>query len=64
MEAEGHATKQISMENTIVSLTGSNPLNSEAMRHLKKDGYVVYLESSHESIVKRCEEMRVNRIVG
>ena len=39
-------------------------MNSEAMRHLKKEGYVIYLESAHESIVKRCEIMRVNRIVG
>lgn len=64
LEAEGHATKQISKSNSIISLTGSNPLNSEAMRHLKKEGYVIYLESAHESIVERCEKMRVNRIVG
>ena len=64
LEAEGHATKQIFKQNTVISLTGSNPLNAEAMRHLKQDGYVVYLDASHEGIKDRCEKMRVNRIVG
>lgn len=64
LEAEGHATKQISKESTVISLTGSNPLNADAMRHLKMDGYVVYLDASHEGIVDRCQKMRVNRIVG
>jgi shikimate kinase len=34
------------------------------MRHLKQDGYVVYIDASHEGIKERCEKMRVNRIVG
>jgi shikimate kinase len=64
LEAEGHATKQISKTDTIISLTGSNPLNAEAMRHLKQDGYVVYLDSSPESIKDRCEKMCMDRLVG
>eukprot|EP01083_Nonionella_stella_P087769 244302_1 len=51
-------------QNTIISLTGSNPLNAEAMHHLRNVGVCIYLDCDQNEIVKRCHKMKVNRIVG
>lgn len=57
---------QVSKEgcSTVISLSGSNPLNQTAMDHVKSFGYVVYLDVPHEDIVNRMHSMKVDRIVG
>lgn len=57
--------KQLSsIQNTIVSLSGSNPLDSNTMSVLSKNGTIVYLDIDKQCILKRCEHMKVDRIVG
>lgn len=62
--AEGEACKLINKTNTIISLTGSVPLNSEGFAYLRKNGLAVFLDVDHAEIVRRCAIMKVDRIVG
>jgi shikimate kinase len=64
LEAEGRELLAIDQENHIISLTGSNPLHAQSMDHLSRLGIFVYLDASRETILNRCEMMRVDRIVG
>uniref|UniRef100_A0A3P9LQQ1 Threonine synthase like 1 n=1 Tax=Oryzias latipes TaxID=8090 RepID=A0A3P9LQQ1_ORYLA len=64
LEAEGGALCQFSASGCVVSLTGSNPLHAEAMRHVRQSGLVVYLDVDVEDILQRLGRMKVNRIVG
>jgi shikimate kinase len=64
LEAEGRELLAIDHENHIISLTGSNPLHTQSMEHLSRLGIFVYLDVSRETILNRCEKMRVDRIVG
>jgi shikimate kinase len=64
LEAEGRELLSIDHENHIISLTGSNPLHAQSMEHLSRLGIFVYLDVSRETILNRCEIMRVDRIVG
>lgn len=64
LEAEGRELLAMNHENHIVSLTGSNPLHTQSMEHLSRLGIFVYLDASRETILNRCEIMRVDRIVG
>jgi shikimate kinase len=64
LEAEGRELLAINHENHIISLTGSNPLHTQSMEHLSRLGIFVYLDASRETILNRCEIMRVDRIVG
>ena len=64
VEAEGHAVLQFSSDNTIISLSGSNPMHKEAMDHIKSLGIVVYLDVEDNEILNRLAAMKVNRIVG
>jgi shikimate kinase len=64
LEAEGRELLSLNPENHIVSLTGSNPLHTQSMEHLSRHGIFVYLDVSRETILNRCEIMRVDRIVG
>ncbi|XP_069552586.1 threonine synthase-like 1 [Brachyistius frenatus] len=64
LEEEGQALRNFSASGCVVSLTGSNPLHAEAMRHVKESGLVVYLDVDGEDIVRRLAAMEVNRIVG
>jgi threonine synthase len=64
LDAEAEATSLVNKQNTIISLTGSNPMRKGAMDHLRKNGIVVFLDVQHSEIVKRCETMKVDRIVG
>ena len=47
-----------------MSLSGSNPLHAQSMEHLSRLGIFVYLDSSQETILNRCEMMHIDRIVG
>jgi len=64
VEAEGHALMQFSSNNTVVSLSGSNPMHKEAMEYIKSLGIVVYLDVEDDEILNRLAAMKVNRIVG
>jgi shikimate kinase len=64
LEAEGRELLAIDHQNHIISLTGSNPLHPQSMEHLSRLGIFVYLDASRETILNRCEMMRVDRIVG
>lgn len=48
---------------SIVSLTGSNPLHSEAMEHVSKSGLVVFVDVHSEDILHRLHKMKVDRLV-
>jgi hypothetical protein len=39
-------------------------LNAEAMQHIKNSGVVVYTDVYTADILKRLQEMKVDRIVG
>ncbi|CAF3335270.1 unnamed protein product [Rotaria sp. Silwood1] len=64
LEAEGRELLAMNHQNHIISLTGSNPLHTQSMEHLSRLGIFVYLDASRETILNRCEMMRVDRIVG
>lgn len=64
LEEEGKALCNFSASGCVVSLTGSNPLDTLAMHHIKQSGVVVYLDVDSEDIIQRLARMKVNRIVG
>lgn len=64
LEEEGQVLCSFSASGCVVSLTGSNPLHTAAMHHVKESGVVVYLDVDSEDILARLERMKVNRIVG
>ncbi|KAM6971162.1 threonine synthase-like 1 [Tautogolabrus adspersus] len=64
LEEEGQALCNFSASGCVVSLTGSNPLHSAAMQHVKESGLVIYLDVDSEDIIHRLARMKVNRIVG
>ncbi|CAL9698262.1 unnamed protein product [Knipowitschia caucasica] len=64
LEEEGKALCNLSASGCVVSLTGSNPLDNLAMKHVKQTGVVVYLDVDVEDIMHRLSRMKVNRIVG
>jgi threonine synthase len=64
VQAEGNALLQLKKKNSIVSLTGSNPLHEASMRFVRKSGIVVLLDVLPSDIIRRLEEMKVDRIVG
>ncbi|KAL4630950.1 threonine synthase-like 1 [Arapaima gigas] len=64
LEEEGKALSGFSARGCVVSLTGSNPLCSGTMQHLRRTGTVLYLDVDEEDILLRLSRMKVNRIVG
>ncbi|KAK7881560.1 hypothetical protein WMY93_029969 [Mugilogobius chulae] len=64
LEEEGKALCNFSASGCVISLSGSNPLDTFAMQHVKQSGIVVYLDVDAEDIIHRLARMKVNRIVG
>ncbi|XP_072534784.1 threonine synthase-like 1 [Salminus brasiliensis] len=64
LDEEGQAVCNFSASGCVISLTGSNPLHSDAMLHLKRSGLAVYLDVDENDILERLSRMKVNRIVG
>lgn len=53
---------QLEVENSIVSLSGSNPLHQQSMQHVQQLGIVVYLDVQQSDILKRLGEMKVRNL--
>ncbi|KAK2854463.1 hypothetical protein Q7C36_006332 [Tachysurus vachellii] len=64
IDEEGQAVCNFSASGCLISLTGSNPLHSDTMRHLKRSGIALYLDVDTMDIMERLCRMKVNRIVG
>lgn len=64
LEEEGKALLSLSASQSVVSLTGSNPMHVASMQHMKKNGIVVYLDVPTQTIMDRLKLMKVDRIVG
>ncbi|KFW94467.1 Threonine synthase-like 1, partial [Phalacrocorax carbo] len=64
LEEEGKALLKFSASGSVISLTGSNPMHSAGMQHMKKNGIVVYLDVPATVIMSRLKSMKVDRIVG
>nr|XP_060638405.1 threonine synthase-like 1 [Anolis sagrei ordinatus] len=64
LEEEGKALLNLSASESVVSLSGSNPMNAVGMEHVKKSGIVVYLDVPSAHIKDRLQLMKVDRIVG
>ncbi|XP_002933192.4 threonine synthase-like 1 [Xenopus tropicalis] len=64
LEEEGKALLKFSTSGSVISLTGSNPLHSRSMEHIKQNGIVIYLDVNTKDIMERLERMKVDRIVG
>ncbi|KAI4882781.1 hypothetical protein NFI96_002384 [Prochilodus magdalenae] len=64
LDEEGQAVCNFCASGCVISLTGSNPLHSDAMLHLKRSGVAVYIDADVDDILERLSRMKVNRIVG
>jgi threonine synthase len=64
LQEEALTTMQIEVTNTVISLSGSNPLHRHALMHLAKDSVLLYLDVDKTSILERMNLMKTDRIVG
>ncbi|KAL8595203.1 hypothetical protein ACOMHN_043356 [Nucella lapillus] len=65
IEEEGKAVLNFTLpEDTIIALTGSNPLHAKSMQKMAQSGVVVFLDVSRDTIMRRLNVMKVDRIVG
>jgi threonine synthase len=64
LDEEGNALLKLDRKNSVISLSGSNPLHKRAMEHVMNHGFVVFLDIPSEDIVSRMQSMKVDRIVG
>lgn len=62
LEEEGQALCNFSASGCVVSLTGSNPLHAEAMRHVSQTGFVIYLDVDTEDVLQRLNRTKVNTV--
>lgn len=62
LEIEQQVGEEISPVNSVVATGGSMILSDEAMKNLKKDGIVVYVEVSQEILKKRITNMKTRGI--
>uniref|UniRef100_A0A8C2SW86 Threonine synthase like 1 n=1 Tax=Coturnix japonica TaxID=93934 RepID=A0A8C2SW86_COTJA len=64
LEEEGKALLKFSASGSVISLTGSNPMHTAGMQHVKRNGIVVYLDVPTTVIMSRLKSIKVDRIVG
>ncbi len=64
IEHEGRALEFFNPENSIIMLSGSNPLHRHSMKKIKESGVCIFLDTPHDIILNRLNEMKVDRIVG
>ena len=62
LELEGQAVSELYAENSIIALSGSNPLHSKGMQHLCTLGKVVYLKSNFDLVQRFLAQMKTGRI--
>ena len=55
---------KIKKQNTIISLSGSNPLSELTMEYLRTSSVIVYIDVDKQEILKRCHKMKIDRVVG
>ncbi len=64
IKLEGFMWKQLFfLEPTILSASGSLPLNIDTMRYLRQDWKVIYIKEDVEKIIHRLELMKDDRII-
>lgn len=61
MKLEGEAVMRLNAENSVVSLSGSNPLHPQSMQHIQELGIVVYIDVNHSDILERLHEMKASK---
>lgn len=64
LKKEAETTLQLKLNQGVISLSGSNPLDEKAMEYIKKIGQVFYLDVDLSIIEGRLKKMKVDRIVG
>uniref|UniRef100_A0A0B6ZH84 Threonine synthase N-terminal domain-containing protein n=1 Tax=Arion vulgaris TaxID=1028688 RepID=A0A0B6ZH84_9EUPU len=64
VEEEGRALLDLNIQNSVISLSGSNPLHSDSMAKIAQSGILVYLDANNGTIIKRQKVMKVDRIIG
>lgn len=64
LEAEGEAMFHLKKTDTIIALTGSNPLHKKGMDYIRSLGIVIYMDVPIDTIARRLYAMKVDRIVG
>ncbi|KAK7102950.1 threonine synthase-like 1 [Littorina saxatilis] len=65
IEEEGKAVLNYTMpEAFVISTTGSNPFHAKAMLKLSQSGLVVFLDVSKDTVIRRLNKMKIDRIVG
>ncbi|BFZ08905.1 hypothetical protein BsWGS_11944 [Bradybaena similaris] len=64
VEEEGRALLDLNVDNSVISLSGSNPLHGDSMAKISQSGIFVYLDVNNETIIKRQKAMKVDRIIG
>jgi shikimate kinase len=64
LQEEARITQALNVKNTIISLSGSNPLVARTIEILSRHSTIIYLDISKECILDRLHVMKVDRIVG
>ncbi|WP_331654431.1 shikimate kinase [Aminipila sp.] len=61
-KVEEYVLRSLATENTVISTGGSAVYYKEAMKHFKKNGLIVYIKVSFESIEKRLDNITTRGI--
>ena len=64
LKKEAETTLKLKLQQGVISLSGSNPLDSKAMKHIRSLGTVYFLDVDLQTIESRLKTMKVDRIVG
>ncbi|GFO43922.1 threonine synthase-like 1 [Plakobranchus ocellatus] len=64
LEEEGRALITLEADDSIISLSGSNPLHEDSMARVAETGLVIYLDVATQTILSRQKSMKVDRIIG
>lgn len=63
LKIENQVNQNVHVQNTVISPGGSVVYCREAMQHFKKNGIVVYLKASYETIEKRIKNPQKRGVV-
>lgn len=63
LKIENQVNRDVNVENTVISPGGSVVYCNDAMQHFKKNGIVVYLKVSYETIKKRIRNPQQRGVV-